>query len=350
MRRIAQFALLIRANLLRFSGVVWYAKRRLRDSGSVIVLTLHRVLGPADAAATGSLEGIIVSEQSFRILCKLLTSSEYSVVPVHNAAAGRPTGKLKVAITFDDGWNDNYTTALPVLKEYKIPAVVFVCPGLAGQQLPFWPERMVKLLRGQTPRKSEVEIAAQVEHWKFQPEPQRDAYLIQLAESCPEPLPGIATDALITWPETAAMASQGIEFGSHTHSHQILTMIPIERVATELNQSKADMEAALGLNCDTLAYPNGNYSAEIRNCAEAAGYRLAFTTIRGGWTEETDPLAIPRANIYGGNMEGPLGGFSKTVFEYTTIWKSWRALSNAPTTVSKPVRLPVPQEQKEPAS
>ncbi len=59
---------------------------------------------------------------------------------------------MRIMFTFDDGWKDNYTNALPVIRELRIPVTVFVCPGLVGRTLPFWPE-LVASLACQRPRR-----------------------------------------------------------------------------------------------------------------------------------------------------------------------------------------------------
>ena len=77
-------------------------------------------------------------------------SGNYEAVDFAQAIAAS-AGKLRVMFTFDDGWKDNYTNALPVMRARGIPATVFVCPGLVGRTLPFWPELVASLLGKASP-------------------------------------------------------------------------------------------------------------------------------------------------------------------------------------------------------
>ena len=327
MGTLGQISLVVRAGLLWITGALWFAKWQLQKSGSVVVLTLHRVLTTEDASATCSLEGIVISQTLFRGLCRYLVTN-CQVVPILGAEAGNVEAKLKVALTFDDGWRDNYTTALPILQEYRLPSTIFICPGLAGKTLPFWPERMVGMLRAQPEAKTGREIEIEIESWKHRAHDEREQFLEQLAKTAikgPQESPE-QPDSLMNWQETAEMAAQGVHFGSHTYRHEILTTIPVQAASRELIQSKAEIEKALEITCDTLAYPNGDWSPAVWAATKSAGYSLAFSTQRGAWTGQTDQLAIPRANIYDGNVKGAFGGFSQAVLEYTTFWKSWRAM------------------------
>src|SRR5262249_6380272 len=144
-----------------------------------VVLTFHRVLSPADQQKASSLPGILVSQSLFENLSAYIERC-CQAVDAGSARPGGASAKLRVAYTFDDGWRDNYTTALPILKKYSIPATVFVCPGLDGVNLPFWPERMVALLRAQPKPMSCLEIETAIESWKHRPAAERDVYLNQL--------------------------------------------------------------------------------------------------------------------------------------------------------------------------
>jgi peptidoglycan/xylan/chitin deacetylase (PgdA/CDA1 family) len=125
--------------------------------------------------------------------------------------------------------------------------------------------------------------------------------------------------------ELPALRRKGIDLGSHTYSHQILTQIPLEAAAKELRSSRAAIEGALLSPCETFAYPNGNCSLEIRNLVAQAGYKMAFTTQTGLWTSGCDPLQVPRINISEDRIVGPLGKFSRAMFEYQVFWRGRRA-------------------------
>jgi peptidoglycan/xylan/chitin deacetylase (PgdA/CDA1 family) len=146
-------------------------------------------------------------------------------------------------------------------------------------------------------------------------------------------------DCTLSWEEIGQMDRAGVAFGSHTHTHQILTKLAAGAVRRELRESKAALDRALGKRCDLFAYPNGEWSEETRRILAEEGFRLAFTTERGVWTEDCDPLRIPRPNICERNLAGLLGGFSPAMFEYTTFWKTWRAVKAGGAAFLAPRRL-----------
>jgi peptidoglycan/xylan/chitin deacetylase (PgdA/CDA1 family) len=121
------------------------------------------------------------------------------------------------------------------------------------------------------------------------------------------------------------MSRQGVRIGAHTQTHQILTKISQGEARQEVRLSKTAIESELGADCDTFAYPNGNWSPETREIVAEAGFELAVTTRRGAWMKGSDRLTIPRSNISEDNVAGPTGRFSAAMFAYSTIWKAWRA-------------------------
>ena len=314
------------AEFLWFTGCLWWAKRRLLDDGAVIVLTLHRVLDEVSYGKTNCLPGIVVRERTFRKLIDYI-QRRCEAVDLLEAAPGKPSSKLQIVLTFDDGWSDNYSIVFPIVSANHIPMTVFVCSGLVGKKSPFWPERARALMKVLQPKITEMEVSAKIDVLKECDEVVRDNYLTSLSERARregKTVEASNVDRLLTWEEIAAMNHGGIRFGSHTHTHQILTTVCFERANDEVRVSKAALEAALNRNCDTFAYPNGNRSAATRRMLVEAGYKLAATTERGAWKAAGDPLAIRRSNVCEGDLTGLAGQFSPAMFEYTTFWKAWR--------------------------
>ncbi len=318
MRRVAQW---LWVNLLAASGSLRWARHQMRRRGAVIVLTFHRVLDDAGYRATDSLAGIIVRRQTFEKLAAYV-AERYEAVDVGAAKPGESCRRLRVAFTFDDGWSDNYAFAFPIAQAHGIPLTVFLCPALAGRRAPFWPERVAALL-GTIKRHGEIE--ATIEELKHCAPEERERRIERLgAAGVTAPFqPG---DSTLSWEAIIAMDRGGVRFGSHTYTHQILTTVPADVVRREVRESKDAIEQALGHPCDLFAYPNGDWSPEIRAMLAESGYRLAFTTKRGAWTAASDRLAIPRLNVYEGNLAGLTGRFSPAMFEYTIFWKAWRAM------------------------
>lgn len=169
-------------------------------------------------------------------------------------AAGRvaaPTAFL----TFDDGFRDNFETALPLLREHGLPAFVFVLPPLLEQGAALeWPEMRADLGRYASTMRS------------------------------------------VTWSMLERMREGGFEVGSHTLTHPHLPSLGPERLREELWQSRAAIVERLG-SCDTLAYPFGEWSPEVAAAAAECGYRYAFTLPTVGGQRRATPLTIPRLNV-----------------------------------------------------
>ena len=326
------------AMLLKSTGGLWWAKRQLRLQGSIVVLMFHRVLRKSEREKASSLEGIVVGDDTFDQLSSYVAKN-FQAVDAGTALPGIPSERLRVSYTFDDGWRDNYSNALPILQRYSIPATVFVCPGLAGENLPFWPERMVSLLRRNPARPGALQIEAAIEKWKHQPATDRDHYLQQLEEQAAGNRTMGHADQLCDWRETRELAQAGVRLGSHTQNHELLTMIPLSKVESELRQSKAAIEKAVD-SCTVFAYPNGDWTAETRQLVAEAGFDRAFTTQIRAWSGGSDPLTIPRVNIYDGKLRGISGRFSSAVFEYTVFWRAWRAMSKQATNATRQAAVP----------
>ncbi len=314
-------------HFLRSSGALWWAKRQLRKSGAIVVLLLHRVLEEDEWRQSNSLKGIAVRRRTFEDLADYL-ARRCDAVRLSEAAPGKAGSRIKIAVTFDDGWHDNYTTALPIAIQKGLPAVVFICTGLPGRVTPFWPERVVAMLRIIRPSAKEAEAEAIVQRLKSYKSHNGVTLSEHLAifsnGRAPETI-GFEGDRTMTWEEIAEMQRAGVAFGSHTHTHHILPLVDAEVAQREVRESRESFEHNLGKNCEMFAYPNGGWSMQARNIVEQEGIRLAFTAERRAWTEGCDRLLIPRANICETHLTGLFGRFSPAVFEYTTFWKVWRA-------------------------
>ena len=326
-RKVAIRKLVRRFGILALwaSGLIWWARRQLRNDKAVLVLMLHRVLTPEQKRFSHSEGAMVVGDASYHALIAHLRR-HYRIIDPSAEKVEFSGQRLGIGITFDDGWQDNFTPVLGNARKHGVPSTIFVSPDLIGMDNPFWPERVCELLANQP----EAAIKKEVETIKLLPPPLRARRLAELesqysAGTGPAE-PGPIVDSTMTWQQLKTLRQAGITIASHTMSHEILTSLPdLELVDRQLCDAKVAMEKELGSPCTVLAYPNGGHDDTVVAQVAKAGYARAFTVEPGAWTEQTDPLRVPRLNISDGRVSFSNGAFSAAAFEYSVIWRAYRA-------------------------
>ena len=215
---------------------------------------------------------------------------------------GRPLPPRAVAVTFDDGHLDNYTNAFPVLRRLGVPATIFLSTGYMDQEETFWFDEVA--FRFQRTPRPELELATLglrlalgdpgqrrqatedvLARMKEVPNTERLAALRELAVE--SGIDGTRSDTRsrpLTWEQVREMRDGGVEFGSHTVSHPILSRLRDDELRTELDASKRELEKQLGRPADCLAYPVGGetaYDQRVVDVARECGYRMALTYVSG---------------------------------------------------------------------
>lgn len=225
-----------------------------------------------------------------------------------------------VAITFDDGFANNYTRAYPVLQRLGLPATIFLSTGYIGGHKLFWPERLAYQLM--LTKRDSITVLGQtlwlrnnndrLQVCRVLREKLKELHPDKLNESLDDiedmlKVPIDPEEPLfhewlpLSWEQVCDMASGGlIEFGGHTHSHNILSKLSV----SDAEQQIADCRQALADNLDqsvTLwAYPNGtkaDFNAEHRSMLEAYGFKTIVTAEPQFITVESDPAELGRWSI-----------------------------------------------------
>jgi peptidoglycan/xylan/chitin deacetylase (PgdA/CDA1 family) len=239
-----------------------------------------------------------LSEQQFEAHL-IAIKKHYHVVSLNDLRANNlSASRLNVVLTFDDGLQNNYSRALPLLLKHKVPAVFFVC-AMADRTAYLFNDVMdvFSFLGPATVNMDGVHFEKK-KKWKHDRYISKDGHVLQdhfknanaeeralllqqvyayvskeKFEACKDYL------AVMSEKELMELSKQNsISIGSHGIAHADLSTMPPGALTTELSTSRQYLEAMTGKPCTALAFPYGNYSAEVLTAAAACGYHDVFGT------------------------------------------------------------------------
>jgi peptidoglycan/xylan/chitin deacetylase (PgdA/CDA1 family) len=276
---------------------------------ATVVLTYHRVLEKWDPTLDYSQPGMVVTAPTFDRHLSFL-KRYFEVVPlgelVDDQAIRRPARRPRCAITFDDGWRDNYDLALPILRKHDVPATIFLTADFIGTERAFWHSQLIYLLlhgdlsrflldprvlaaypdavgdglrrcTGATRAVCADDVDMLVETVKATCD---EGVIDDLVETL-IPAAGLRKPLFperrffLDWDQVQEMAASGFEVGSHGCSHRIMTRLSIHEASDELARSKAQIESRVGREVKHFAFPNEDANAALTGLAARAGYRTA---------------------------------------------------------------------------
>jgi peptidoglycan/xylan/chitin deacetylase (PgdA/CDA1 family) len=166
-----------------------------------------------------------VSPENFEFQMNYLKKNGFKVISldelVESIKSERRLSRKSVVITFDDGYEDNYTNAYPILKKYGFPATIFLVSD------------------------------------------------------------SIDTEGFLTADQIVEMHNNRIDFGAHTRTHAYLPDHSREKQLDEIGNSKKILEDKFHFDIDYFAYPNGGFSDDIKSIVQSAGFKGACATNRG---------------------------------------------------------------------
>jgi peptidoglycan/xylan/chitin deacetylase (PgdA/CDA1 family) len=316
------------AEACRASLLLKAAEGRVRSL--LTILCYHRVL-PADKRRNCVLPALAVTPELLRRQCRLLQHT-YDVRPLHTAVEafqrGATPGRPLAAITFDDGYQDNYYYAAPVLRQFGLKATFFVISDLIGIPEVPWYDRLGRaadMLRRQGRTEDLLRIlaifkcpdtagAAAAENpllhtvlnqaKKMDPSSRKELTdsLCTAAGNLPLPLP---EDRIMDWDQLTTLANQGHEIGSHGGTHEILPQLNDESLRREVQGSRQCLERHLDKPVRSFCYPNGNADERVVRVVRSAGYACAVTVRSGGNRPGQDIHRLNRRFIHEGRLSGP---------------------------------------------
>lgn len=235
----------------------------------------------------------------------------------------------RIAFSFDDGYADNVTRALPVFERCGARATFYLAAGLMeSRTTPWWDELAFVLERARTPVARARVGGAEVALDAASPAGRRDALraLLPLLRVAPAEqrarldalrdalgARGPAPCELAEWPLARRLAEAGMEIGAHTMTHPFLTLLPPDEQRREIAGSAALAAARTGAEVTGLAYPVGDHDERTVEAARAAGLAYAVTTLAGDCAPGADAFRLPRRALPEGASVGPGGRVSASM-------------------------------------
>lgn len=164
---------------------------------------------------------------------------------------GNALPEKPVVLTFDDGFADFFTAALPVLRRYDFAATLYVATAYV-EKTSAWLQKERETAR-----------------------------------------------AMLTWDQLREICASGIECGGHTQSHPQLDTLPLPQAREEIYQCKQIIEEQLEQKIYSFAYPYGYQTAAVRQLVQIAGYLSACAVKHRMSVETDDPFALARLMVHG---------------------------------------------------
>jgi peptidoglycan/xylan/chitin deacetylase (PgdA/CDA1 family) len=267
----------------------------------------------------------------------------FEVLPMADLVDGVVSHKLRkaVAVTFDDGFKDNYSNAAPLLDWTEVPATFYVATTAMQDGKVYWWDALQHIVFDShvLPQRLEIDIAGervqfpfcldnhilnprlinQIHAWNFNlPIPNERVALYMMLWHRIKPLGYAQQNAVIdqirdwarcgevAYREGATMSVHEMQMldqnplftiGAHSVHHALLSQRdPVEQ-AYEVTESKRQIEKWLGKPVNGFAYPYGNYSEVTQKLLKESGFRYAVSTESKAVTEEDDPFALPRIQV-----------------------------------------------------
>jgi peptidoglycan/xylan/chitin deacetylase (PgdA/CDA1 family) len=278
-------------------------------SKRLLIINYHRVLSEPEPLRENEITAADFAMQ-IAVLARF-----FHVMPLSYAVTALREGTIPrraIAITFDDGYADNVTVALPLLLRAGVPATFFITTGfLDGGRM--WNDSITDIIavaRGASLDLRPLDLgildissvaarkqtlATVLAQWKYLSPEERDrkvSELVSLARVTLRPSTMMSTE------QVRELAGAGMSIGAHTLKHPILARLPSEEARHEIATSKRELERITGREVAGFAYPNGrpqrDFTDEHRQMVADCGYRFAVTTEYAAAAIAADPLTLPR--------------------------------------------------------
>jgi len=231
-----------------------------------------------------------------------------------------------IAFSFDDGYADNVTRALPLLRRFGGRGTFFLAAGLIEERRSPWWDELAFTLEHAASRIAHLTLAGRAHTLELGTHAGRAAALATLLPLLRVPpaeqrsrLDAIRAAACVVapapceladWPLARHLSGEGMEVGAHTLTHPFLSLLAAGEQRREIAESAVLLRERLGTEVTGLAYPNGDHDGVTIEAARAAGLRYAVTTASGDCDAATPRWTLPRRPLTEGACTAPGGRFS----------------------------------------
>jgi peptidoglycan/xylan/chitin deacetylase (PgdA/CDA1 family) len=243
----------------------------------------------------------------------------FSVLPLEDLVRRSREGTVPrngLAITFDDGYRDNFENAFPILRELGLPATIFLVPDAIDSDPLLWHDRVFDGFHRTGNNALEFEGRKLPLATLAERESSLRVVLSKLRSAKPEVRDaliegvlgelGVKPDAngfaKLTWEQARSMGRGGISFGAHTLDHPILSRVSADEARRQVRESKRRIESQLDREVTAFAYPNGSasdFDAGTEKIVEDEGFAFALTTVPGANDARTPPFRLHRVGMWG---------------------------------------------------
>jgi peptidoglycan/xylan/chitin deacetylase (PgdA/CDA1 family) len=306
------------------------------------ILCYHRVL-PSAQKKKYFLPDLVVTPNAFERQCAALID-RFHVLPLSDAfelwRTATRTDRPLASVTFDDGYQDNFQFAAPILAKHGILATFFVITDLIGTPHLPWYDLMGQAARKLAEHRGDEELnrliaecaafarldgrrglmdsgdllaEAYLRMAKQLAPLRRKELLEQLCEESGVRGSDDSMDQLMNWSQIQQLVEAGHEIGSHSQTHEILPLLDDSELRHEVVKSKRMIEGRLNRPVRSFCYPNGDADDRVIDMVKSAGYACAVGVDNGTNGQSANPFVLRRSFIHEERLMGLTGQSSRTL-------------------------------------
>lgn len=269
-----------------FNNLLKYSK-----SKKIVVINFHRINDIGN-----NLLGTKISKNFFEIYINYLNNNFNIIKPLDflkNNIYFNKREKIKILITFDDGYYDNYKIAFPILKKLNILPIFFICPYYISSNKKIWDEDLVDRILNILKTGKEIkfkdiifnkyssnlskDLFKIINYLKFYNQFNRDQIIDNIFPlSCKNE---DVFDRCMNWDEIRYLSNNNAYIGSHTYSHTSMGKTNENDLNLEIVKSKSEIEKKINKSCEMFAFPYGStndYNIDVIEALKNNGFKKSF--------------------------------------------------------------------------